>query len=159
MRVQNRSIQVDNQVVEYQGNHGKHRLSSPKVVHIKALKAVAIFEILYYILIIGTGAVGSPDLIWRCLCVIGDHDTESVLTPVDEIFKEARLRAQGCGTMGDCLAHHHVSPGLCPLPVTVLKDKLTYLNALCCGVPLFYLEDFSLNRRGDRHGNDIGEAL
>ena len=151
VRVQNRSVQVDNQVVEYQGNHGKHRLSRPEVAHIKALKAVALFEIFNDIHIIGTGALGSPDPLWWWICVIGDHDTESVLTPVDEIFKEARLRAQGCGTTGDCLAHHHVSPGLCPLPVTVLKDKLTYLDALCCGAPLFYPEDFSLNRRGDWH--------
>ena len=41
--VQNGSVKVDYQVVEYQGNHGKHRLSSPKVVHIKALKGLAFF--------------------------------------------------------------------------------------------------------------------
>jgi len=62
--VENSSVQVDYQVVEYQGDHGEHCLSSPEVIHIKGLKGIALFEILNDILIVGTGAIGSPDLLW-----------------------------------------------------------------------------------------------
>ena len=63
--VENGSVEVDYQVVEYQGNHGEHCLSSPEVIHIKGLKGIALFEILDYILIVGTRPIASPDLLWR----------------------------------------------------------------------------------------------
>jgi hypothetical protein len=159
MRVQDSSIEVDNQVVKHQGNHREHRLSGPEVVHIKALKPIALLKILDHILIVSTGAVGSPDLLRCCLRVIGNHDTESVLAPVFQVLKEARLLAQGLGAMGNRLPHHHVSPRLCPLVITVLKGELPYLNPFRYRVPSLHSQDLALNRGGNRHSNDIGEPI
>jgi len=66
VRVQNSSVEVDDHVVVYQGDHGEHCLSGPEVMHIKALKAVALLKVLDHVLTVGTRALGSPDLLWRC---------------------------------------------------------------------------------------------
>ena len=62
--VEDSSVTVDYQVVKYQGNHGEQCLSSPEVIHIKALKGIALFEILDDILIVGAGPIASPDILW-----------------------------------------------------------------------------------------------
>ena len=61
--VQNGSVKVDYQVMEYQGYQNKYCLKCPKVLHIKAIKEVSLFYILNYILIIGTGTIVIPDIL------------------------------------------------------------------------------------------------
>jgi len=62
--VENSPVKIDYKVMEYQGDHGKHCLVGPEVIHIKALKGITLFDILDHMLIIGTGELVSPDFLW-----------------------------------------------------------------------------------------------
>lgn len=95
--VENCSVQIHHEVAEDHGNHGKHRLGGPAVIHIQALEKAALLQILDHVLIVGTGAVGTPDLLQCCLCVIGDYDTDTVDAPVFQILKKGWLFTEGLG--------------------------------------------------------------
>jgi len=151
-------VEIVEQVVAHQRGGDLNRFGGPEGVDVERAEAQSFFEVFDDVLVVGARTVLAPDVDSGKVAVVGDQNAVTVLSEFFVFLEQQHLFAMLAWSLGaglHVLAHHDVAPRMGPFGVGVLEEKLAHFESLFDGFPVLKLGDLPLDRRYDRHGQDI----